>query len=54
VVDLTRKGRQIAATTYEPLPPFLAAAVIYGIVLLLLVFAARTLERHVRVRLGKI
>ncbi len=54
VVELTRKGRQIAATTYEPLPPFLAAAVIYGVVLLVLVFAARTLERHVRVRLGKI
>jgi His/Glu/Gln/Arg/opine family amino acid ABC transporter permease subunit len=53
VVDLTRKARQIAATTYEPLPPFLAAAVIYGVALLLLVVAARTLERHMRVRLGR-
>lgn len=54
VVDLTRKARQIAATTYEPLPPFLAAAVIYGIALLLLVIAARTLERRVRLRLGRL
>jgi His/Glu/Gln/Arg/opine family amino acid ABC transporter permease subunit len=53
VVDLTRKARQIAATTYEPLPPFLAAAVIYGVALLLLVIAARTLERRLRVRLGR-
>ncbi|HLX30780.1 MAG TPA: amino acid ABC transporter permease [Casimicrobiaceae bacterium] len=54
VVDLTRKARQIAATTYEPLPPFLAAAVIYGVALILLVIAARMLERGVRVRLGRI
>lgn len=54
VVDLTRKARQIAATTYEPLPPFLAAAVIYGLALLLLVIAARTLERRLRVRLGRL
>jgi His/Glu/Gln/Arg/opine family amino acid ABC transporter permease subunit len=54
VVDLTRKARQIAATTYEPLPPFLEAAVIYGVVLIVLVFAARTLERRVRVRLGRL
>jgi His/Glu/Gln/Arg/opine family amino acid ABC transporter permease subunit len=54
VVDLTRKARQIAATTYEPLPPFLSAAVIYGVALLLLVIAARTLERRLRVRLGRL
>jgi len=54
VVDLTRKARQIAATTYEPLPPFLAATMIYGVVLLLLVIAARTLERRLRVRLGRL
>src|SRR5215831_6122194 len=54
LVDLTRKARQIAATTYEPLPPFLAATVIYGVVLLLLVVAARTLEGRLRVRLGRL
>jgi len=54
VVDLTRKARQIAATTYEPLPPFLAAAVIYGVVLVILVIAARALERRLRARLGRL
>ncbi len=52
VVDLTRKARQIAATTYEPLPPFVAAAVVYGLALALLVAAARRLERHLRRRYG--
>jgi His/Glu/Gln/Arg/opine family amino acid ABC transporter permease subunit len=50
VVDLTRKARQIAATTYEPLPPFVAAAVLYGVTLALLVAASRTLERSIRRR----
>jgi len=46
VVDLTRKARQIAAVTYEPLPAFISAAVIYGIALALLVVGARWLERR--------
>jgi His/Glu/Gln/Arg/opine family amino acid ABC transporter permease subunit len=46
VVDLTRKARQIAESTYEPLPAFFAAVVIYGVVLLMLVMAARLLERR--------
>jgi len=50
VVDLTRKARQIAATTYEPLPPFVAAAILYGLALAVLVVAARALERSVRHR----
>jgi His/Glu/Gln/Arg/opine family amino acid ABC transporter permease subunit len=52
VVDLTRKARQIAATTYEPLPPFLTAAVVYGLTLALIVAGARSLERSVRRRYG--
>jgi His/Glu/Gln/Arg/opine family amino acid ABC transporter permease subunit len=50
VVDLTRKARQIAATTYEPLPPFLGAMALYAVALMLLVVAARALERRVRTR----
>jgi His/Glu/Gln/Arg/opine family amino acid ABC transporter permease subunit len=46
VVDLTRKARQIAAVTYEPLPAFISAAVIYGAALVLLVVGARWLERR--------
>jgi His/Glu/Gln/Arg/opine family amino acid ABC transporter permease subunit len=48
VVDLTRKARQVAAVTYEPLPPFVAALVLYAIVLAVLVSAARALERRLR------
>jgi His/Glu/Gln/Arg/opine family amino acid ABC transporter permease subunit len=44
VVDLTRKARQIAESTYEPLPAFLSAVAIYGAVLIVLVTAARQLE----------
>lgn len=46
VVDLTRKARQIAAVTYEPLPAFISAALIYGVALALLVVGARWLERR--------
>src|SRR5262249_35616932 len=46
VVDLTRKARQISAATYEPLPAFISAAVIYAAALLLLVMSARWLERR--------
>jgi len=48
VVDLTRKARQIAESTYEPLPPFLTAVAIYGVLLIALVLAARALERRLR------
>jgi His/Glu/Gln/Arg/opine family amino acid ABC transporter permease subunit len=50
IVDLTRKARQIAETTYEPLPAFFAAVLIYGVVLLALVAAARLLERRLSAR----
>jgi His/Glu/Gln/Arg/opine family amino acid ABC transporter permease subunit len=48
VVDLTRKARQIAESTYEPLPPFLSAVAIYGAVLIVLVIAARLVERRLK------
>jgi His/Glu/Gln/Arg/opine family amino acid ABC transporter permease subunit len=50
IVDLTRKARQIAETTYEPLPAFFAAVLIYGGVLLALVAVARLLERQLSAR----
>lgn len=46
VVDLTRKARQIAAVTYEPLPPLVSAAIVYGVALAVLVGGARWLERR--------
>ena len=50
IVDLTRKARQIAETTYEPLPAFFAAVLIYGVLLMALVAAARLLERRLSAR----
>jgi His/Glu/Gln/Arg/opine family amino acid ABC transporter permease subunit len=45
VVDLTRTASRIAAYTYDPLPPYISAAIIYAIVVLALVRAQRVLER---------
>jgi His/Glu/Gln/Arg/opine family amino acid ABC transporter permease subunit len=50
VVDLTRKARQIAESTYEPLPAFFAAVLVYGVLLLALVAAARLLEGRLTAR----
>lgn len=52
VVELTRKARQISAVTYEPLPAFISAAVIYGAALILLVMGARWLERRLAYRIA--
>ena len=46
VVDLTRKARQVAESTYEPLPAFGWAVIVYGVVLLTLVIAGRFIERR--------
>ena len=46
VVDLTRKARQIAEATYEPLPAFVSAVIVYGVVLILLVVGGHLLERR--------
>jgi His/Glu/Gln/Arg/opine family amino acid ABC transporter permease subunit len=46
VVELTRKARQIAEYTYEPLPAFGSALLVYGIVLAVLIVAARWVERR--------
>jgi His/Glu/Gln/Arg/opine family amino acid ABC transporter permease subunit len=50
VVELTRKARQIAEYTYEPLPAFLTALLIYGVVLALLIVVARLVERRLAER----
>jgi len=47
VVDLTRKARQIAESTYEPLPAFISAVVVYGAVLIVLVIGGRLIERRI-------
>jgi His/Glu/Gln/Arg/opine family amino acid ABC transporter permease subunit len=50
IVDLTRAASRIGAATYQPLPPFLAATVIYMLMVMLLVTAQRFVERLVRAR----
>ena len=50
VVELTRKARQIAEYTYEPLPAFGSALLIYGVVLAVLIVAARFVERRLAER----
>ena len=48
VVDITRAAVRIGANTYRPLPPFLAALVIYSFVVFLFVLAQRLVERRQR------
>jgi His/Glu/Gln/Arg/opine family amino acid ABC transporter permease subunit len=48
IVDLTRAASRIGAATYQPLPPFLAATVIYMLLVMLFVMAQRFVERLVR------
>ncbi len=46
VVDITRAAVRIGAQTYEPLPPFLAALLIYGFIVFLFVRLQRLVERR--------
>jgi len=47
VVDITRAAIRIGAQTYEPLPPFIAAAALYGLVVLVFVQGQRRVEAYV-------
>jgi His/Glu/Gln/Arg/opine family amino acid ABC transporter permease subunit len=47
-VDITRAAVRIGADTYEPLPPMLAALVLYSSFVLLFVILQRSAERRVR------
>jgi polar amino acid transport system permease protein len=47
VVDLTRVTNRIAAVTYEPLPPILAAAAMYMALIGVMVFLQRRADAHV-------
>jgi His/Glu/Gln/Arg/opine family amino acid ABC transporter permease subunit len=44
VVDITRAAVRIGAQTYEPLPPFLAATVLYVLIVLVFVRVQRSVE----------
>lgn len=46
VVDITRAAVRIGSNTYEPLPPFSAALIMYSCVVFLFVLAQRFVERR--------
>ena len=48
VVDITRAAVRIGAQTYEPLPPFMAALVIYSLIVFAFVRLQRVVERRSR------
>lgn len=48
VADLTRMTNRIAAVTYEPLPPLLAACVIYMLLIGMLVWLQRKFDQRVK------
>jgi His/Glu/Gln/Arg/opine family amino acid ABC transporter permease subunit len=52
VVDLARAAARIAAVTYEPLPPFIYATVIYVIVVSVMVRAQRMIEKAIIQKYG--
>ncbi len=46
VVDITRAAVRIGSNTYEPLPPFGAALVLYSLIVFMFVLAQRLIERR--------
>ena len=52
VVDITRAAVRIGAATYRPLPPFIAALVIYSLIVLVFVQLQRVVERRLRQPVG--
>jgi His/Glu/Gln/Arg/opine family amino acid ABC transporter permease subunit len=52
VVEITRAASRIGADTYEPLPPFLVATLLYTLLIATLVRGQRALEGHISRRYG--
>jgi polar amino acid transport system permease protein len=52
IVDITRAASRIGAQTYDPLPPMLAATVMYTLIIALLVQLQRWVERRLAQRYG--
>jgi His/Glu/Gln/Arg/opine family amino acid ABC transporter permease subunit len=52
VVDLTRVAVRWTTVTYEPIPPFLTATVIYVVVVMCLIRIQRSMERRIVERYG--
>jgi His/Glu/Gln/Arg/opine family amino acid ABC transporter permease subunit len=52
VVDLTRSAARVAAYTYDPLPPFITATIIYMLVVAVMVRSQRLIETAIVRRYG--
>lgn len=52
IVDITRAASRIGAQTYEPLPAFMAATLIYTLIIAIVVQGQRLLERRIALRYG--
>ncbi|PYE21617.1 amino acid ABC transporter permease [Paraburkholderia silvatlantica] len=46
IVEITRAALRVGARTYDPLPPFVFALVIYGLIVFVLIKAQRMIERR--------
>jgi ABC-type amino acid transport system permease subunit len=52
IVEITRAALRVGSNTYEPLPPFIFALVLYGLIVFVLIRLQRMIE--VRLRHGGI
>lgn len=52
VVEITRAASRIGAETYNPLPPFIVATLIYTVLIAALVRSQRVVERRISKRYG--
>ncbi|CAG9271181.1 amino acid ABC transporter permease [Paraburkholderia unamae] len=46
IVEITRAALRVGARTYDPLPPFIFALLIYGLIVFVLIKAQRMIERR--------
>ncbi|BCF93739.1 MULTISPECIES: amino acid ABC transporter permease [Paraburkholderia] len=46
IVEITRAALRVGARTYDPLPPFIFALLLYGLVVFVLIKAQRVIERR--------
>ncbi|BFG81164.1 amino acid ABC transporter permease [Paraburkholderia terrae] len=46
IVEITRAALRVGARTYDPLPPFVFALVLYGLIVFVLIKAQRVIERR--------
>jgi ABC-type amino acid transport system permease subunit len=52
IAEITRTASRIGSETYEPLPPFLAAAALYTLIVLVFVRSQRLVEERLAIRYG--